>query len=347
MRILFVQPSMSPPGGGNGVAAWMLQALKDVTVLTWTAIDLDAMNRFWGTALKAGDFRTMRVPAAVRRIVDALPLPLSLLRTAIMLRMAQRLRAHYDVPVTANNEADFGTVGVQYVHYPWNFFPRPAVDYRWYHLPLLLPAYYALCNGVSGFTAEGMHRNVTLVNSDWTGRLAHRRYGFVSHTVYPPVTAEFPDVPWEARQPGFVCVGRIAPGWGRGLVVGTAADPWTARAARDDPFAPRPRGGDGAWCTWPAAGVEAFAGQLGGRAAAGLAWRARGASPPAPARPASRSTRTSREPPSSTSSAASATASTACWRSTSAWRPPSWCAPAAWSGCTTPAARSRSSTTRA
>jgi glycosyltransferase involved in cell wall biosynthesis len=56
-----------------------------------------------------------------------------------------------------------------------------------------------------------MHRNITLVNSDWTGRLAHRRYGFVSRTVYPPVTGEFPAVPWEFREPGFVCIGRIAP----------------------------------------------------------------------------------------------------------------------------------------
>ena len=214
MRILFLQPSLSPPGGGNGVAAWMLQALKDeheVTVFTWTAIDLEVMNRFWGTSLKAGDFRTMRVPAAVRRLVDALPLPLALLRTAIMLRTAQRLRADYDVPVTANNEADFGTTGVQYVHYPWNVFPRPDVDIHWYHVRALLPPYYWLCRAVGRFTPSGMHRNITLVNSDWTGRLAHRRYGFVSRTLYPPVTGEFPAVPWEFREPGFVCIGRISP----------------------------------------------------------------------------------------------------------------------------------------
>ena len=37
-RVLLVQPSMQPPGGGNGVAAWMLQALArehHVTVLSW------------------------------------------------------------------------------------------------------------------------------------------------------------------------------------------------------------------------------------------------------------------------------------------------------------------------
>src|SRR5204863_4744543 len=78
-------------------------------------------------------------------------------------------------------------------------------------LRVRLPPYYWLCHAVSGFTAAGMHRNVTLVNSNWTGRLAHSRYRFVSRTVYPPVTAEFPDVPWEARQPGFVCIGRISP----------------------------------------------------------------------------------------------------------------------------------------
>jgi glycosyltransferase involved in cell wall biosynthesis len=214
MRILFVQPGFLGPGGGAGLAAWMLQALTgehDVTVLSWDPVDVGQVNRFWGTSLRDGDFRLIRVPTVIRRLVDALPLPLHLLRTAFMLRAAQRMLPRYDVPVTANNEADFGTVGVQYVHYPWNVFPRPNVDIRWYHLKMLLPLYYGLCSTVSRFTVAGMHRNITLVNSDWTGRLAHQRYGFVTRTVYPPVTAEVPDVPWDKREPGFVCIGRIAP----------------------------------------------------------------------------------------------------------------------------------------
>jgi glycosyltransferase involved in cell wall biosynthesis len=214
MRILFLQPSLQPPGGGNGVAAWMLQALKDaheVTVLTWAAIDLDAINRFWGTTLRPGDFRALRVPAGVRRLVDALPAPLALLRRAIMLRIARPLSAGYDVPVTANNEGDLGGAGVQYIHYPWNLFPRPAVDLRWYHLRALLPLYYRLCDVIAQLSPTGVQRNVTLVNSEWTGRLVRARYGVVGRTVYPPVTAQFPSVPWEARRPGFVCIGRIAP----------------------------------------------------------------------------------------------------------------------------------------
>jgi hypothetical protein len=54
-RVLVVQPSLQPPGGGNAVAAWMLQALVasyDVTALTWKEIDLDAINRYYGTSIR-------------------------------------------------------------------------------------------------------------------------------------------------------------------------------------------------------------------------------------------------------------------------------------------------------
>ena len=212
-RLLFVQPSLQPPGGGNGVAAWMLQALKDeydVTVYTWWPVDVELINRFWGTSIRADDFRATRVPTWLRRIVDAPPLPLAMLRTAVMLNAVRRHLTDYDIAVTANNEADFGMVGVQYVHYPWNMFPRPAVDLRWYHLGFLLAPYYRLCVGLSGFSADSMRRNISLVNSDWTGRQAWTRYGIASRTVYPPVTMAASPLAWEARATEFVCIGRIA-----------------------------------------------------------------------------------------------------------------------------------------
>ena len=76
-------------------------------------------------------------------------------------------------------------------------------------------------------------------------------------------------------------IGRIAPSWGRGLLVGAALDPWVARAApraasgtgpAADPFAPRARAGDGVSCAWPRHALEVFGGRLGGRDAAGAAW---------------------------------------------------------------------------
>jgi glycosyltransferase involved in cell wall biosynthesis len=213
-RLLFVQPSLQPPGGGNGVAAWMLQALKDeydITVYTWWPVDVERINRFWGTSIRADDFRATRVPTWLRRLVDAPPLPLAMLRTAVMINSVRRRSAEYDLAITANNEADFGSVGVQYVHYPWNMFPRPAVDLRWYHFGFLLAPYYRLCVALSGFSADSTRRNITLVNSDWTGRQAWTRYRIASRTVYPPVTMVASSLGWEARSPEFVAIGRIAP----------------------------------------------------------------------------------------------------------------------------------------
>jgi glycosyltransferase involved in cell wall biosynthesis len=81
---------------------------------------------------------------------------------------------------------------------------------RWYHGGLLLRAYFRFCWAVAGFRLTVAQRNVTLVNSDWTGRLI-RAQGFVTRTLYPPVVAAGAPPPWETRAPGFVCIGRIVP----------------------------------------------------------------------------------------------------------------------------------------
>ena len=213
--VLFVQPSLQPPGGGNGLAAWMVEALRRdyrLTVLTWRSFDVNAINRYWGTSLTPGELETVTVPRWVQTLVDALPLPLSLLKSSLLMRVARRTMRRYDLVVTANNEADFGRPGIQYVHYPTYLRPRPQVDMRWYHRPrFVLRGYYWLCDRLFGVTTARVLDNITLVNSDWTGRRFHQSYGGAPRTLYPPVTGHFPDVPWEQRQNGFVCLGRIAP----------------------------------------------------------------------------------------------------------------------------------------
>jgi glycosyltransferase involved in cell wall biosynthesis len=213
-RVLLVQPSLQPPGGGNGVAAWILAALKDehaVTVLTWEPIALEAINRFYGTRLRESDFAAVRVHPWLRRLLKLTRLPLGLLRTSLLLRACKQRQRDFDLCISANNECDFGRPGIQYVHFPWAYQERPAVDLRWYHLPSLVRAYYALCIGIAGFSFERMARNLTLVNSDWTGRKVTERHGIPTTTLYPALAAEFPDVPWSERENGFVCVGRISP----------------------------------------------------------------------------------------------------------------------------------------
>ena len=214
-RVLLVQPSLQPPGGGNGVAAWMLQALAPlhrVTVLTWRPLDVDPIDRFFGTSLGSLTFDRRIVPPAWRVIPDHLPVPAALIRSALLMRYTRRVSPHFEVIVGVHNEADYGRRGIQYVHYPTYLRPRPQVDLRWYHRPEpLLRAYYALADQLAGFSLERMKSNLTLANSNWTARQIERSLGITAQTLYPPVVDSAPPRPWEERQPGFLAIGRISP----------------------------------------------------------------------------------------------------------------------------------------
>jgi glycosyltransferase involved in cell wall biosynthesis len=206
---------MQPPGGGNGVAAWFLQALvaeHDVTVLSWWPVDLDPINRFFGTSLRPGDFRTLIVPPQWRFIPDHLPVPASLLRSALLMRYTRRVSRGFDVIVGVHNETDYGRRGIQYVHYPAYLRPRPEVDYRWYHRwPWLLESYYRVADRVAGFSLERLKENLTLANSDWTAAHVKRHLGIHARTLYPPVADPGVGLPWSERQPVFLSLGRISP----------------------------------------------------------------------------------------------------------------------------------------
>jgi len=214
-KVLLVQPSLQPPGGSRAVAAWMIEALKRehaVSVLTWTPIDLAPINRYYGTSLSGSEFTVYGVHPMVRRLIDLIPGPIGLLKANLLLRQCKMMKDEYDVIITAHHEADFGRMGIQYVHFPRFYQPRPAIDQRWVHRsPALIDAYNRLCMRLSGFSFERVKQNLTLVNSDWTGNKVREWYGIVTTTLYPPVPGIFPDVPWEDRENGFVCISRISP----------------------------------------------------------------------------------------------------------------------------------------
>ena len=82
-RVLLLQPSIQPPGGGASIAAWTIQALKDdhdLAICTITPVDLDAINRFYGTSIRAREVALLRVPLVVAPLLERMPLPLGLLK---------------------------------------------------------------------------------------------------------------------------------------------------------------------------------------------------------------------------------------------------------------------------
>jgi glycosyltransferase involved in cell wall biosynthesis len=214
-RILFVQPSIQPPGGGNGLAAWMLQALAPkhrVTVLSWCPVETDAINRFFGTSLHRSDFDSIVLPRSWTYVPDQLPIPVALLRLGLMMRYTRRVSDGFDVIIGAHNEADYGRRGIQYVNYPTYFRPRPRADFRWYHRSnALLKTYYLFADWLAGVSFERMKSNLTLANSEWTAAQIQQFLGIEAQTVYPPVLGTPSNVPWGERQNGFLAVGRISP----------------------------------------------------------------------------------------------------------------------------------------
>lgn len=214
-RVLLVHPSIQPPGGGNGVAAWMLQALvrqHRVTVLTWLPVEVDPINRFFGTSLGASDFDRLLAPRSWRAAIDSLPVPAALLRSALLMRHVRRVSDMFDVIVGSHNEIDYGRRCIQYIHYPTYLRPRPAADLRPYHrFQWLLERYYSFADRLADFSIDRMKANLTLANSNWTAGLVHDQLGIDVRTLYPPVVGEADGMPWDQRRRAFLAVGRISP----------------------------------------------------------------------------------------------------------------------------------------
>jgi glycosyltransferase involved in cell wall biosynthesis len=206
-RILMVQRSLAPPGGGNAVAAWMVHALAgvhDVATLTAGEWSERETNAFYGTAIPEGRV-TKHVTTAPWRWLAGLPEDrLTRIRMSSVLRQARPLAARYDVLITADNYAAFPRPGIQYVHFPSKLQPEAE------RLRPLVNVYFDACRRLLGAPWTDAARNLTLANSQWTAAgLEH--LGEISKPIvlYPPVLDPGEGLPWREREDAFLCIGRF------------------------------------------------------------------------------------------------------------------------------------------
>src|SRR5262249_60691575 len=82
--------------------------------------------------------------------------------------------------------------------------PLPAGE------PLARRIYHRAIAAATATSLERMRRNVTVVNSDWTGAAVRARHGLDSVTIRPPAAGPLVEVPWAQRAVGFVCAGRFS-----------------------------------------------------------------------------------------------------------------------------------------
>ena len=205
-------------GGSERVTLSIAEALQDdyeVSLITTgrvkARIDLTRLNSFCDTAVDAKKVAVAEapLPAILRRNFAAL-------REGVFDRFCRRLAPQFNVMFMTYGVMDMGVRGIQLIHDPLfnpelhrRLTPFPSGWRGWFYedsLPRRI--YLGLSRWVAGSSAEGIRRNLTLVSSEWTAKIVRDFYGVETRTVYPPVAGEFPDVAWEEREDGFVCVGR-------------------------------------------------------------------------------------------------------------------------------------------
>ncbi len=215
---LFVQPFLTPPGGGEGVANWMLQALVSrgqVTVLTWDPPNFAEIDRYYGTSLEGHpNLHTQIVAPLFRKLFLRLRVPHRLLRVYWLERAAKALRSSHRHCFSAYNELDLGPPSVQYVHHPSQpkgVFGEPPC--AWPDSPLLVriwPLYLWLCRRLSPHDLGRIQKNITVCNSHWTGRALARLVNVPTHAVlYPPPLGRPLSSDPLLRRPDFISIARI------------------------------------------------------------------------------------------------------------------------------------------
>ena len=204
MRVLLVQRSLAPPGGGNAVAAWMLHALAghhQVDTLTLSLWSPAQTNAFYGTSIPERPIVRHVVPPPWRWLSRLSSDRAYRLRMAALLRRARQLSADYDLLVTADDYAVFEKPGIQYVHFPATLNSRPT------RLAAIVGVYFHFCDWWRGLPWPLAARNLTLANSEWTA--ARLRGVGETRVLYPPVVDTGPGEPWACRSNTFLSVGRF------------------------------------------------------------------------------------------------------------------------------------------
>lgn len=217
MRALVLHPSLQSPGGSTCLTAWALQALRDdfeVTLLSWSDACIEELNAAYGTQLRIGDFTVALPSRGQRAAFAALPLRLGLLRSGLLQREARKLDSarRFDLIASTDDTIDVHRHAVQYVHYPWTFYPRTGDDdYEWYHIGPVMRLYRAGIDRFCQLSMARMATNTTLTNSAWTALRIAGWYGTKAEIVQPPVPVDREGLPWERRTDSFAMIGRIAP----------------------------------------------------------------------------------------------------------------------------------------
>lgn len=208
-------------GGSEARAMWAIEALKenyDVSLITTGDVDLEVLNRFYGTYVKENEISLRRSPVLSFLLRsnsgDAF-------RGAFYQRYSRKIASEFDLVISTYNLCDVGFPAIHCIaDFSWDeairktFHPLPSRARGLFHRYKLLRKCYL---GLTRFVAQASGRNLfsgedlILANSQWSAGIISDKYGTNVGVLYPPVFTEFPNVLFESKEMGFVCIGRISP----------------------------------------------------------------------------------------------------------------------------------------
>jgi glycosyltransferase involved in cell wall biosynthesis len=197
-KIAILHPSFGW-GGAEAVCIWIIKTLKNdfnIDLITnRTDVSFNKINSFFGMDFSKDDFKKITL--------KKYPLEGYILSSHLVQRYFKKHQREYDLVISTNNEMDFGRKGIQYIHFPTMFEAGEKKN-------IYKKVYYNFSSWLSGYNREKMKNNLTLTNSSWTKQMITKAYGIKSKVVYPPIE-DISSIPWDKKENGFLCVGRIAP----------------------------------------------------------------------------------------------------------------------------------------
>ena len=210
--VAVIHMDLMAKGGGEAVCMNVLEALQDeyeVTLLTLTDPDIPELNDYFNTDV---DSVTVRRAGHLAPLLQArYGLKYYILQNALLGCYAKRHANEFDLLVSTINELGLESDSVQYVHFPFDW--TVSLDNRDHIFQPIVEEdcfYERLCTRIAGVNRTDIQSNTLLANSGWTADVVEDAYGTRPKIVYPPIdTGEFTDREWDARDPGFVTVGRI------------------------------------------------------------------------------------------------------------------------------------------
>jgi len=196
----------------------VLEALKgeyELYLITSSPFDLADFNSFYQTNVNSRDVR-------IKVIKRPFPIDNKNIFSAIVdfriSRYCKRVSGDFDIMFSLYNAMDFGRRGIQYIIDPnFNSGLLSTLDSgkskyrRIFHRESLFRSFYLrISNILSGFSFEGMKKNLTICDSGWTAKLTEKYYSLKTKTIYPPVQDNITTLPFSGRENGFVCLGRVS-----------------------------------------------------------------------------------------------------------------------------------------